>query len=656
MRYLLRRRARPEPMHTIAAIRALCLSLLIGCVVAGTALAADVGAATGGQDIEQTAAGITLNLRETDVQSLIAAVADLTGKNFVVDPRVKGKVTLYSATPTGPEALYDVFVSVLKVYGFAVIDTGDVIKIVPDEMSRQMSTIDDRTAGGDRITSAVIPVTHAVAAELVASLRPLLPQQAHLAAVAGGNMLLVSDSAANVRRLVDLVRQIDRPQQLDVKLLEMRYAQATDVAEALIAASGGGAALTAPGAPVVLADERTNRLLIGGTMVQREHLGALAAKLDQPARASDGSIDVVFLRFAEASAMVEILQAVGERVGSGSGEPKPRRAPTGAETFLVHADESTNAIVIQAKPQLMQVIKDVITKLDVRRAQVLVEGIIAEVSSTKSDELGIQWKTNVPGTGLFAGNLQGGVGAGPIPSPFDDLGGPSLLSGLTLGYFSQGDLRALIRALSGDSYTNVLSTPTLVTLDNAEAEIVVGQNVPFITGQFTNNSTTPDNPFQTIERQDVGIVLKVKPQINEGNSVTLEIEQEVSSVARESTGADLITNKRSIRTNVLVDDRNIVVLGGLISDDKRESRQKIPLLGEIPLLGQFFRNDQGESVKTNLMVFLRPTIIRDAATSRELVRSRYEDIRSKQIAQERESRFLLHEDGAELPTIEGLLE
>jgi general secretion pathway protein D len=298
---------------------------------------------------------------------------------------------------------------------------------------------------------------------------------------------------------------------------------------------------------------------------------------------------------------------------------------------------------------------DVVAQLDVRRAQVLVEGVVAEVSNTQNTELGIQWKTNLPTDGFVAGTRFPGTGAGAIDSPFDVEDGPSFLSGLTLGYLSNGDLRALVRALAGDQYTNVLSTPSLMTLDNAEAEIVVGQNVPFVTGQFTNATTTPDQPFQTIQRQDVGIKLKVKPQINDGDTVTMEIEQEVSSVDESSQGADLITNKRSIKTNVQVDDGSIVVLGGLIGDDARTNRDKVPLLGDIPVVGNLFKNSRRSLSKTNLMVFLRPQIVRDRAKAAEVSGKRYEELREKQEAQNAQGRYeLLPQRGPVLPG--GILE
>ena len=317
----------------------------------------------------------------------------------------------------------------------------------------------------------------------------------------------------------------------------------------------------------------------------------------------------------------------------------------------------TNALIIQAPPDVMRTLKIVTNKLDIRRAQVLVEGVIAEVTSAHADELGVQWQTNLPSDGIVASTRFPGRVSGPIDSPFDPGDVVGFLDGLTVGYLSGGDLRTLIRALSGDQFANVLSAPSLVTLDNSEAEIVVGQNVPFITGQFTNNATTPDNPFQTIERQDIGILLRVRPQINEGDTVALEISQEISSIAADTVGSDLITNKRSILTNVLVDNRQTVVLGGLISDDLQENTQKIPLLGDLPLIGELFRNSSSDIVKRNLMVFLRPTIMRDKATNVELSGRQYEHIRGVQIEHEqRGGRALLHRDGPILPEFDGLLE
>ena len=316
----------------------------------------------------------------------------------------------------------------------------------------------------------------------------------------------------------------------------------------------------------------------------------------------------------------------------------------------ITADEATNAVIVQGPPRDVKRVLAVIAQLDVRRAQVLVEGIVAEVSGSTSDELGVQWRTNVPSQGIAAGAVFPGKTAGPITDSFTANDAVSFLTGLSLGYISGGDLRGLIRALSSDTLTNVLSTPSLMTLDNAEAEIVVGQNVPFVTGQFTNSTTTPDNPFQTIQRQDVGIKLHVKPQINEGDTVTMDIEQEVSSVAEGTVGADLITNKRSIKTSVQVDNGSIIVLGGLIGDDARANREKIPFLGDIPVLGNLFKSARRSANKTNLMVFLRPQIVRNRASANELSKIRYEGIRNGQQQQNRDpTEMILPNHGPVLP-------
>ena len=599
--------------------------------------------------------GVTLNLRNTEIQTLITAMADLTGRNFVVDPRVQGSVTVVSSAPTDPDGLYEVFLSILKVHGFAAVEAGAVTKIIPDATARQEGAPREYSGFSERQSNAVIMLAHVDANEMVGVLRPLMPQEAHLAAMLTANALVFADTSANIDRLLRIVRKLDLPANSEFEVVRLEHAQAEDIVRTI--ASFLTSTSVRPGqniSPPVIADTRTNRLILAGAKEDRLFYRGLIAELDQPAAVADNSIDVVFLEFASAETLVEILQTVGERISRESGGAQNTQRPAGGgnSNFLVQADPANNAIILHAPPPVLKALREVIRKLDVRRAQVLVEGIVAEVSSNKSDELGIQWQTSIQSDGYFAGTRLPGVTSGGIPDPFVENSGPSLLNGLTVGYFSQQNLRALIRTLSGDQYTNVLSTPTLVTLDNAEAEIVVGQNVPFITGQFTNNSTTPDNPFQTIERQDVGIVLKVKPQINAGDSVTLEIEQEVSSVDRDSVGSDLITNKRSITTTVLVKDQEVVVLGGLISDDVTENTQKIPLLGDIPVLGQLFRNDQSDHVKTNLMVFLRPAIIRDDETNRKLVRSRYEDIRTKQKEQEELSRFFLRDPGAELPPLD----
>ena len=616
---------------------------------------------------------LTLNFKGADIHALIATVSELTGRNFVIDPRVKGTVTVVSSAPTDRDALYDVFLSILKVHGFTAIPSGNVTKIVPDVTAKSEAG----PVGGaqeksvtDAIVTVVVPLQHVQSTNLVPILRPLLPQQAHLAAHPDSNTLIVADSASNVDRLMRVIRKIDRKNTQDIEIIRLEHAQADEVialVESIESANQVRPEVKAQSPLPMVADARTNSIILGGSNdADKVRYRTLISHLDVPVEGDD-TIEVIYLKYATAADLVPVLQSVAAgSSAAGVADPRQgqqpqnrRRARAGAPGDLVNvqADDVTNALIIQAPPDMMRTLKTVTEKLDIRRAQVLVEGIIAEVSSTNTDELGVQWQTNLPDDGIVAGTRFPGRVSGPLDSPFDPTDSVGFFDGLTIGYIRSGDLRALIRALSGDQFTNVLSTPSLVTLDNSEAEIVVGQNVPFITGQFTNDATTPDNPFQTIERQDIGILLRVKPQINEGDTVSLEISQEISSIASDTIGSDLITNKRSIVTNVLVDDRETVVLGGLISDDLQENSEKVPLLGDIPLIGELFKNSRSDFVKRNLMVFLKPTIIRDKATNLELSGRQYDHIRDTQIEHEdRTGRSILHRDGPILPEYDGLLE
>ena len=596
---------------------------------------------------------ITLNLNNADIGALISTVSKITGRNFVVDPRVKGKVTVISAAPTSRENLYEVFLSILKVHSFTAVDAGDVTKIIPDATAKQNGPPDVLSSApvrSDKLVTAIVPLQHVTAAELVPVLRPLMPQEAHLAAYPPANALILADVAANVQRIMQLISKVDRAVVYAIELIQLQHAVAPDIVTTINALNGPGNSKRGGGR--IIADERTNSVLIAGSAADKLRYRAIIDYLDVPARKFEWPIEVVYLSYASAEDLVPVLQAIGDsapRAEGGSQQRSEARAVTSLSAGLhVQADNATNALIIQGAPELMVRVMKVIAQLDIRRAQVLVEAIVAEISSSKADELGVQWRTSTPTTdGVAAGAVFPGFESGAL-APTDVQSSFPLLSGFTLGYFSGGDLRAVLRAISSDQSTNVLSTPTLVTLDNAEAEIVVGQNVPFVTGQFTNDATTPDRPFQTIERQDVGILLRVKPQINEGKTITIEIEQEVSNVDRSTAGSDLITNKRSITTTVLVDDAEIIVLGGLIEDDLRETEQKIPLLGDIPLLGHLFRNTRADHGKTNLMVFLRPTIIRDEETARKLTRNRFGDLQDKQVQQAAESDFFLRNDGFHL--------
>ena len=599
---------------------------------------------------------VTLNLKDADIGALISTVAEVTDRNFIVDPRVKGKVTVISSRPMDSDEVYQVFLSILKVHGFAAVPSGEVIKIVPDVNAKQdgIPTASDNAPGrGDQMVTRVVQVDNVAAAQLVPILRPLVPQQGHLAAYPTTNVLIISDRASNVERLLTIIRRIDQVSDSEIEVITLQHASATEVVRVLNSLSRTGpAAAKAPAAgrqQVLVADERTNSVLLGGDRSTRLRMRAIISHLDTPLDAG-GNTDVVYLHYAEATELVEVLLGVGkieEQEKTQQGKGKVTGSSRGS--FDIQADESTNALVITAPPDIMRTLKRVIGQLDIRRAQVLVEAIIAEVGEDTARDLGVQW--------IFAGdrdNNSGPVGVinySNSGSPIADVanaaiaaqtGGtvPTLLDGALVGFGRFGsnsfNYAAVLNALASDTNSNILSTPTLVTLDNEEAEIVIGENVPFVTGSFTSTGAgdSATNPFQTIQREDVGLTLKIKPQINEGDAMRLEIEQEVSSIADSVAGAsDIVTNKRSIKTNVMVDDGQVVVLGGLIEEVINESVQKVPLLGDIPYLGALFRSKTSDVRKTNLMVFIHPVILRNAETMNNYTNAKYNDIRVIQMEQ-----------------------
>lgn len=621
---------------------------------------------------------VTLNLKDADIGALINTVAEVTHRNFIVDPRVKGKVTVISTRPMDSEEVYQVFLSILKVHGFAAIPSGAVTKIVPDVNAKQedIPTVTDRDTGqGDEMVTRVIEVKNVAAAQLVPILRPLIPQQGHLAAYPTTNVLVISDHAANVERLVSIIRRIDQVSDSAIEIIPLEHASAAEVVRVITSmeraipgaaakAAGGG---EGGGGPVLVADERTNSVLLGGDRSDRLRLRAIISHLDTPFD-TGGNTDVVYLNYAVAKDIVEVLTGVGKTAQGGEAQGKVA-APQGE--FDIQADEATNALVITAPPDVMRTLKRVISQLDVRRAQVLVDAIIAEVSMDTARELGVQWVFS----GLNSGNGVSPVGlinftntgnniadvinsavdvvnGGTVPTPKGNV----LLGGGKIQKDSNFNYLAVINMLASDSNTNILSTPTLVTLDNEEAEIIIGQNVPFVTGSFSSTGTggttgaaTAVNPFQTIQRQDVGLTLKLKPQINEGDALKLNIEQEVSSIAPSIAGAsDIITNKRSIKTSVMVGDGNVVVLGGLIQRQTDESVQKVPLLGDLPGIGALFRSKGGKVTKTNLMVFIHPVILRDSTVAEQNTSSKYDYFRALQLKEGKDGVNLLPGEQAPL--------
>lgn len=602
---------------------------------------------------------IVLNFADAEISTIIEAVSKFTGQNFIIDPRVKGKVTIISQRPMNADQVYQVFLSILKVHGFAAIPGPDVVKIVPDVNAKQdaIDTITGTTGSeGDELVTQVIEVKHVDANQLVPILRPLVPQRGHLASVPSSNVIIIADSANNIARLSQIIQRIDTVSGDEIEVVPLQHASATEVSRILTQLDSKDPKAAAD-RPKVVSDERTNSLLLSGDKTTRLRLKALIAHLDTPLEVG-GNTHVVYLRNAVAKDLVPVLTGVSQNLTKGKKAAATAAAVPGSE-IVIQADENTNALVITCPPDVFRSLKSVIGQLDVRRAQVLVEGVIAEVSKEKTRELGVQWAVDGRDGGNAVGLVNFSLGT-PITA-YANLDNPPNPIGLNIGigdFTGTNKIAALVSALAGDSHTNILATPSLVTLDNQEAEIVVGQNVPFVTGSYANTGggTTPTNPFNTIQRQDVGLTLKVKPQINEGDAIRLDVSQEVSSIAPSSQAADIITNKRAIKTNVLVDDGQIVVLGGLIQDDLRESEQKVPGLGDIPLLGWLFRYQKTQKVKTNLMVFLHPVIMKDNNTMLALTSKKYGYLRGQQMdMKEQGLRLMSNEETPVLPEMKEFL-
>ncbi|MGD8568461.1 MAG: type II secretion system secretin GspD [Gammaproteobacteria bacterium] len=637
---------------------------------------------------------VRLNFKGADIQAVITSVAEITGKNFIVDPRVKGKVTIISSRAMSDKEIYKVFLSVLDVHGYTAVPAGKTIKILPDADAKHSgipAMEGDISNLGDESITQVVQIEHVAAAQLVPILRPLVPPQGHLAAYPQSNVLIISDRANNIERLLKIIHRIDQPSSGEIEIIPLQYAAASDLVRVLTTLQQQNVqGKSQAERPTLVADERTNSILIGGDRSQRLQLRAIISHLDTPAEV-EGDTHVVYLKYANAKDLVPVLTGVGDSTKNIVGAATPGGAAKGAAAartavrraasrggkepvFNIQADESSNALVITAPPTIFRSLEAVIRQLDIRRAQVLVEAIIAEVSSQRQSELGIQWIFDGSGGDNPVGVIN--FGKNPISSIAASIAAATASGGTTTTFsdpFGNGanvafgrfnsdtfNFAAVLKALEGDGDTNVLSTPSLVTLDNEEAEIFIGQEVSIPSGSFSSTGTasTPTNPFTTFDRVPVGISLKVKPQINEGNTVRLEIEQKVDSITAGTAGqGDIVTNERTINTSVMVDDGKILVLGGLIKDDLLENEQKVPLLGDIPLLGALFRSKSVQKVKTNLLVFLRPIILRDEKRAMALTNSKYKYIRDLQRKDQEQGVSLLdNENVPVLPDIEGFLE
>ncbi len=603
----------------------------------------------------------TLNLQNADLRSLIETVSKRTGRNFIIDPRVNAKVTVVSSTPVNDKELYDIFLSVLSVHGYAAVPQGDTTKIVPAVAAKQdaIPGSDQQSKGGQLVTR-VVTVEHVNSAQLVPILRPLLPQEGHLAAYQPTNRLIVTDTAANIQRIMRIIERVDRPVENDIEVVQLKHASASEVVRILgqlqnQGQQGQGGSQRAQ----LAADPRTNSVLVSGPRESRLRMRGLIANLDTPLE-RQGNTRVIYLKYANAEDVTEILEGVNKAQAQDDGQAQQGDAggsAAGGGEVVIQADPNTNALIITGPPDRLDALASIVRQLDIRRAQVLVEAIIAEISQDKARELGVQ----------FVAGDTGGQDRPAALTSFSS-GGSNIVqlatenalpdSGLSIGGLSEGsgtDFGVLIRALASDANNNILSTPSLVTLDNEEAEITVGQNVPFITGSFSSDQTggSAQNPFQTIERRDVGITLKVKPQINEGDTVKLDIEQEVSSLASSAQAtADVVTNKRSLKTTVLVQDDQTLVLGGLIDDSVRTTDEQVPLLGDIPAVGRLFSYQSTQKMKQNLMVFLHPRILRDPETANYYTGEKYSYIRSEQLERRRKKENLLIDDLPRLPELD----
>jgi len=607
-------------------------------------LAVSLGLLIGVQVLAQAPERVTLSLDNADIRDLINWAADFTGKNIIVHPNVKGKVTVVAGDPMTHEEAFDVFMSVLQVNGFSLVEQGGTWKVVPDALAKQQAipVADGKTvAPPESLVVRTVRVENISAAQLIAMLRPLIPQTGHLAAYADTNTLIIADRAANIDQIVRLVKQLDRAGAIDIELVPLEFASAKEVKQVLSELLQSGGKGGSPGSEVqplrIAVDERSNSVLLTGDPVTRQQLKNVIRRLDQPL-SGEGNTAVVYVQYANAVDLKPILEGM-----SGSIQKTEKDQQVADVEVSIQVDEALNSLVLTAPPSLLQTMKEVIAKLDVRRAQVLIEAIIVEVTEGTGNDLGISWIAganedvvagwnNTAATTSFDedGNVITDT-INPFSLPLTSLTGAGALH---LGYLSGTDVRVAINAIASESNANILSTPTIIALDNEEAEILVGQNVPFITGQQLLSGSNSD-PFTTIQREDVGTELKVTPRVNNNNSVTLEIEQKVENVlpfAEAAEGAsDIVTSKREIRTKVLIDDGAILVLGGLIEDKVTETKSKVPLLGDIPGIGRLFRNSSKKVDKTNLMVFLRPKILSTQVAGYEETRKRYLDLQQKQI-------------------------
>ena len=618
----------------MSAIRIKSLFAKLGAFALTLSLACSISMTSVAQDTAESAtsdSGITMNMRDADIRSVIQWVSDLTGKNILVHNAVQGKVTVISGGTVSEEEAYQLFLSTLQINGFAAQEKNGVITIVPDSIAAQGHAPFSASNGSEVITK-IIPVSHIPATQLISILKPLLPQHSQLSADPSSNSLIAVDRADNIAKIESIVKRMDKPGNGEFDMVKLRHANATDVVQSL---STLVPAMSDPSTGALTVnfsvDERSNSILMFGDPAKRKNLRGLISRLDQPV-SGDGSTQVVYLNYVDSAELVPILQSMAGARAVSEGKDKLN--------VTVDASESANALIINAPPALMADMKRVISQIDIRKAQVLIEALVVQVNNTIANDIGVNWVSTNAGLNSSDGIVGAVNTLGNLPlaiiseavNPDTNLTETtySAAKGLTFGFFKNGSLRAAIRALSTNTKANILSTPTIIALDNEEAELLVGQSVPFITGQATGAASSTENPFTTIQRQDIGIALRVTPRINQGDSIALKIEQTTESIDPSTSAVDIITRKTEMRTRALIKDGEVLVIGGLISDEEKESRQKVPLLGDIPLLGKLFSSKGVSKTKNNLMVFIHPVILKDAEHRRELTSKRYNFMREQQ--------------------------
>jgi general secretion pathway protein D len=621
------------------------------------------------------------NFVGADIESVIKAIGHYTNTTFIIDPRVKGTINLVSEKPLTKAQAFQLLTSTLRLQGYTVVTGDGFTKVVPEADAKlQGAPIQAGAVRGDQIATQIFRLNYESANNLVAVLRPLISPNNTINANPGSNTLVITDYADNLKRLGKIIAALDGPANADVDVVPIRHAIASDIAtmvnRLLEPGSAGGASADA-GRISLMADPRTNTVIVRAPSAARATLAkSLIAKLDQPT-AQPGNVHVIYLRNADATKLAQTLRAVvsadsSSPPASASTASAPSTTPTatppgglaatpssqttaslpsGGAAGFIQADAATNTLIITASETVYRNLRSVIDQLDARRAQVYVESLIVEVTADKAAEFGIQWLA-LTGNSNSQYRIGGGTSFSSGSNNLFNLaagGGKTLPgNGISVGLFRQinGNLSlgAVAHALENDSNANILSIPNLITLDNEEARIIVGQNVPFITGQFTTQASggaAGVNPFQTIERKDIGLSLRVRPQISEGGTVKMAIYQETSNIQDSTNAAGIITSKRSIETNVLVDDGQIIVLGGLIDDTMNNSEEKVRGLGDLPIIGNLFKYQTRKRSKTNLMVFLRPIVIRNSAQSNSVVTDRYDYIRNAEINGQPASTVLL---------------